>query len=79
MDKEWQKLQQQVAEKNDVSADCVETEIRLLIDRLWDEPDGKAKKYLMQAGWGNKPTPFQLIGYLANAVRTYNPPQEKQS
>ncbi len=60
----WKDLLAQVAQKNGVSSECVEKELRCLIDTLWQQ-GGTARQTLCQAGWGNKPTPFQLIGYLA--------------
>lgn len=64
MNNEWENLLAAVAQKNGVSQECVEKELNCLIDTLWNE-GGKPQECLRQAGWGNKPTPFQLISYLA--------------
>lgn len=64
MNNQWQNLLAQVAQKNGVSSECVEKELNGLIDALWQQ-GGTAKESLRQAGWGKKPTPFELIGYLA--------------
>ncbi len=65
MEKQWEQLQKQIAEKNGVSCDCVEKELVKLIDTLWDSPTAQAKGWLLEAGWGKKPTPFQVIIYLS--------------
>ncbi len=65
MENQWKKLQQQIAEKNGVSCDCVERELVMLIEELWNNPDTATKNWLLQAGWGKKPTPFQVIIYLS--------------
>lgn len=69
MSQEWNDLRAAVAEKNGVSPQDVERELRALIDRIWQEGPEEGRRQLRLAGWGRKPSPFQLIGYLARVSR----------
>lgn len=65
MSQEWMDLRAAVAQKNGVSPQDVERELRLLIDHIWLDGTEEGRRQLRLAGWGRKPSPFQLIGYLA--------------
>ena len=69
MDKEWQVLKQQIAEKNQVSCECVQQELEQLIDQLWNGKDFQTRQWMGKVAYGKKPTPFQLIQYLAKQKR----------
>ncbi len=69
MSQQWNDLRAAVAEKNGVSPQDVERELRALIDQIWMDGPEEGRRQLRLAGWGGKPSPFQLIGYLARLSR----------
>lgn len=71
MQQEWSNLQQQIAEKNGVSCDKVEKDLQQLIEVMWQDSNPLPKKCLLEAGKGEKPSPMQLIVYLANAKQNH--------
>lgn len=67
MQQEWSNLQQKIAEKNGVSCIRVEQDLQQLIEVLWQDSNPIPKKHLLEAGNGQKPSPMELVSYLANA------------